>query len=536
MRMRAVLYAVLGLSITVLFAGAAFVAWSDHRQAVEQTNLMAQSAARLLAIQANRTFAEMKYGIDWLERQIDPEQDGLGLNETVRQNGREIADNLPGVVSLVALDATGRLIFSTTSDIALGTDLTHRMYYVAAMENGPEPYVGKTIEAVGSGRRVYTLSRPVRHEGEVAGIVLASAPADLWSEIADPLAIVWGTAISLERIDGQTLVYQRVLRGRPGPPEEWWRGPDAGPNATATVPVGKYGVHATITIPLHAALERWRGRQINTAIGVVLGLISILALGWFGERALRRETAGLRALQQRTLELQARTAELHEALATQRTLTSEISHRVRNSLQMAASLLSMHGSYVKDEHLETQIAKARARISAIAKIHDRLHEAAGHAVVRFDSYVRSLADDIATSTGATCTVSTDILEMPPDRATWLGLIATELAINAAKYGGDDDARIEIETRLEDGNIRLSVRDYGRGLPENFSLEGGGLGMRIVSTLAGQLGGRLTFENAEPGARFTMIAPASGTARDERIAADQPSGRGVAVPQEQESPG
>jgi two-component sensor histidine kinase len=78
-----------------------------------------------------------------------------------------------------------------------------------------------------------------------------------------------------------------------------------------------------------------------------------------------------------------------------------------------------------------------------------------------------------------------------DRAISLALIVNELVTNAVKYAFSNDHEGHIFVRLvrQDVNTALvSVRDDGTGLPPNFDLRmSKGLGMRIVTALAKQLG-------------------------------------------------
>ncbi len=57
---------------------------------------------------------------------------------------------------------------------------------------------------------------------------------------------------------------------------------------------------------------------------------------------------------------------------------------------------------------------------------------------------------------------------------------------------------------------FSVADDGPGLPPGFDpAASGGLGMRLVLSLARQLGGTLEASNAGGGARFVVRVPGGG---------------------------
>jgi two-component sensor histidine kinase len=82
-------------------------------------------------------------------------------------------------------------------------------------------------------------------------------------------------------------------------------------------------------------------------------------------------------------------------------------------------------------------------------------------------------------------------KVPTTRIQPIGLILNELVTNAAKHGAGS---INVKYTIVDGTHELSVCDEGPGLPNDFNLAGtAGLGMKVVTTLAKQLGGQMTTE-------------------------------------------
>jgi len=104
------------------------------------------------------------------------------------------------------------------------------------------------------------------------------------------------------------------------------------------------------------------------------------------------------------------------------------------------------------------------------------------------------------------------ITMPVDRAISVALIIVELITNAAKYAYQDKAGGKIWVRLDrtgDGEITLSVRDEGQGLPEDFDpLEAKSLGMRIISSFVRQLGAKLSITSGKQGSEFRLKVPLS----------------------------
>jgi signal transduction histidine kinase len=111
--------------------------------------------------------------------------------------------------------------------------------------------------------------------------------------------------------------------------------------------------------------------------------------------------------------------------------------------------------------------------------------------------------ELSTVTGRThnvvCQFQCDPSVRPSDSitATHLYRIAQEAVTNAIKHG--HVSRIVVELFRNDGNLTLSIKDNGVGLPAALP-EGRGIGLRIMSSRAGMIGGVLSVKNqAEGGA-------------------------------------
>jgi two-component sensor histidine kinase len=80
--------------------------------------------------------------------------------------------------------------------------------------------------------------------------------------------------------------------------------------------------------------------------------------------------------------------------------------------------------------------------------------------------------------------------LPSEYATPLALALTELVTNAVEHGlAGQEGIVRIEATRTDEQLRVTVTDTGRGLPEGRV--GQGLGTQIVRTLIqGELGGTI----------------------------------------------
>ena len=204
-------------------------------------------------------------------------------------------------------------------------------------------------------------------------------------------------------------------------------------------------------------------------------------------------------------------AALAKAVERQEMLTHEVSHRVKNSLQLVASLLRLQASGSRQAEVKSAINDAVARVSTIARVHDRLWRQSEVETLDFAGVLRDLCEDlqnIAPKCQLVCEAPPVV--MPTDMAVPLGLVVNELVTNAFKHGcpeGCGEVRIVIDA-MEAGSLRLSVADRGPGLPDGFDPRNhaGSLGMRLVSGMVRQLNGALDVVSAEPGARFVITLP------------------------------
>ncbi|NEX93801.1 histidine kinase dimerization/phosphoacceptor domain -containing protein, partial [Caulobacter sp. 17J65-9] len=205
-----------------------------------------------------------------------------------------------------------------------------------------------------------------------------------------------------------------------------------------------------------------------------------------------------------------------EALELQRTLLQEVSHRVKNSLALVSSLLGLQARTLQDAPRRA-LQDAAARVHAVARVHDQLWRGAGMREIDLSAFLTDLCAAVAGTAPQHATrVEAEPAVVSADLAVPLGLLVNELLTNAYKYAYPEGEGGEVQVKgaaAPGGRYRLEVSDRGRGLPADFDLAGTreSLGMRVVTSLAAQLGGELTADSAEPGARFTLEFPLGAAA-------------------------
>jgi two-component sensor histidine kinase len=203
---------------------------------------------------------------------------------------------------------------------------------------------------------------------------------------------------------------------------------------------------------------------------------------------------------------------LKAALERQQVLLKEITHRVKNGLAIVASMLKLQASEVNDPALTPHLEKAASRVSAVAKVHEHIHQGNGPDQLDLGIYVTDICQDLNDAVPL-CRIEVAVepgINVMTDRAVPIALIANELITNAAKYAYQDNQSgtiwVRVARRAND-TIELSVRDEGRGLPTDFELRRApGLGMRILGALSRQLNATIEVRRLDPGTEFVVTAP------------------------------
>jgi PAS domain S-box-containing protein len=205
-----------------------------------------------------------------------------------------------------------------------------------------------------------------------------------------------------------------------------------------------------------------------------------------------------------------------QALAHQNELMArEMSHRIMNSFQLMEGMFSMQTRAISDPAARQIVDEAGSRIRAMALVHRQLFRITRDDIKSLDvrAYLRGLVDELGPAfvTGNRCTIhaEADDIKVSTGQGMALGLLVTELVINACKHAFKDNDAGQIHVRLHSDvgqRLRLTVEDNGTGLPPGFdTAASSGLGMRLLHSFVRQLDGSLAVEGP-PGSRFIITFP------------------------------
>ena len=209
-----------------------------------------------------------------------------------------------------------------------------------------------------------------------------------------------------------------------------------------------------------------------------------------------------RLIEREKAELLERTKEL---LAQQQILLQEMQHRVANSLQIIASILMLKARAVGSEETRQHLRDAHQRVMSVAEVQAHLHASGGLDKIEVGAYLTKLCGSLAKSMigddhPIILEVVADDGEIGSDKAVSIGLIVTELMINAVKYAfptAKPDARVLVTYASVGDGWTLTVADNGIGKALDVSPRThGGLGTVIVDALVKQLGAKMEIHSVD----------------------------------------
>jgi two-component sensor histidine kinase len=185
-------------------------------------------------------------------------------------------------------------------------------------------------------------------------------------------------------------------------------------------------------------------------------------------------------------------------------------HRIKNSLQIVASLMAIQERRETNNVARAALRAATSRIRAIAEIHNALNLGSGDNRLNLGAVLETMCRSLHAMAGdgrlTVVEVDAVSVEAPIDVAQPLIVAVNELLVNALRHAFPDhhSGSVKLSSSVADGELKVVVADDGVGLPLGYR-NGGGYGLRLVRAMVDQMGASLTIEGGG-GARFTIGVP------------------------------
>jgi len=199
-----------------------------------------------------------------------------------------------------------------------------------------------------------------------------------------------------------------------------------------------------------------------------------------------------------------------EAAVNEKTvLLKEVHHRVKNNLQLIASIINMQIRVIDHEDARRVLRSVQDRVASLATIYRNLYQAEHLDSVEADRLIGDIINQMANASvepGSGLRVSTDLekLVLMPDQAVPLSLLATEAFTNALKYSGVslDGGPPWVRVTLRSIGAQEAILEVENSTGEAAELaEGTGLGSQLIEAFATQLEGQA--ELSQNAGRFTL---------------------------------
>lgn len=435
-----------------------------------------------------------------------------------------------------AFDARGHVIATSIRNLPPEFSVSKRPEFIRHAQGEQGPIFTPVAESAVTGKAVILISKRLnRPDGSFGGDIKIGFDYDILNSYLRDLTS-GNFASRFQLIDlGGTVILDSNSNGPPMPerlePEALasmaepegspriYRSNDGKERIWLMLRVGNYPLFLRVGTDRDSVTARWLRDGLHYSVGSALSIAALLFLGCLAFFFARGEERSLSALglinttleqnvAERTKSLTKKSDALETALRERTVLFQEIHHRIKNSLQVIASLVRLSANGNSDPAAQFILDEIARRIRAIGQVHQTLYEQNALERVDLNAYLTSLISSErevygAKERGIEITITAEG-ELNLDTAVSVGLIVSEAVANCFKYAfdGRQNGKILIEATAKDGKCHVSVTDDGIGFPKDVK---DGTGMMIIKTIAKQRKASLSFRKG-PGGGIAIDFP------------------------------
>ncbi len=346
------------------------------------------------------------------------------------------------VGTLWATTASGTTWVNNNTNTRLGSDIHERPYFKAVAAHPDDIYVGSSELGTVVKRIRFPIALSIKgSDGSFRGAAVAGIDQNFLLQIyrqatRDQAAVLMafnrqGDLLAMEPAAADTVpaaargLMQTAADGDRVEADGW---------LFSVRQLNAVPVMLVAATDLALAYGDWRARSIRLALFGAMVIVGFLLLTFQGLRAVRREDAAAENLRLANETLEAR---VRERTRTVELLFRELNHRVKNNLQIIASLLRLQIRKSSDPAVRAILQDSVNRVFAIADVHGEL-EGARDGTVPLRSYVGKIVTRICEAMqkpDQTIAVEQDVddAELPIDRAVLVAIAINETVTNAFKH-------------------------------------------------------------------------------------------------------
>lgn len=494
-----------------IFAGLALALWRANTLYQERRDILDGAKASALDMARDQ--------VDNMDRALDT-ADLLAEDARVYIRGRGDLDTIPNVELqsylaqrtavtsvpdyLMVVDKAGLPVAMSERKVVPRINLADRGWFKAHAQGGRDAYIGSALKSRLGRNVLYTYSKSLLNADRAfigvvdVGISAPSVRSPSTRKPGEPLQQLWST-------NGRLIISNFMDFDADGDPIAQ-KPPFATPlsdisgflkSADPDLIIGYHtdtarGLLSTVTLHRSEVLARW---EDDVRLGFVLFALAIIVGGLLAKLAADLAETDLRA--RRAIE--DTVTALSAAVSQRDHLLKEIHHRVKNNLQLTSSLIQIQSREFDNPSVRDAFKETQQRLIAIGMIHDVLYHDDTKASIDMNGYLTRLSAEIARANeainrGIRTELNVDPIELMPEQATPLGLVTSEVLINAYKqaYPPDKGGLISIALHDGHGDVELTITSNGKG---HELQDGSALGGRLVRTLTTQLRGTSAFDES-----------------------------------------
>jgi two-component sensor histidine kinase len=193
--------------------------------------------------------------------------------------------------------------------------------------------------------------------------------------------------------------------------------------------------------------------------------------------------------------------ELDSANRQKALLLKEVHHRVKNNLNVIASIIGLQENRLEGKEKE-ELLKSKSRIESIALVHEMLYRDENFESINFIAYMQSLSNLLlgmyASDKKIHVDIQNDTQNIPLDVMVQLGIMVNELLTNSIKYAFETkEGDISIALHREEEGYLFVYSDNGKGHPSPELLkQSKSLGIKLIYLTARQLKGELQISSPQ----------------------------------------
>ena len=188
-------------------------------------------------------------------------------------------------------------------------------------------------------------------------------------------------------------------------------------------------------------------------------------------------------------------------------LLKEIHHRVKNNLNIVASILGLEKFESNTEEVHKLIAQNKLRIESIAMVHEILYKSEDLENIDFKTYLSKLTEHILATESREDNIRLHLdiveLKLSIEAMIQFGIIINELVTNSIKHAfgekaENEEGNIYITLQKHEVHYVLTYKDDGVGLHSKHK----GFGQNLISISAQQLGAEVKM-TSQDGLSYTF---------------------------------